>query len=218
MLPPVAANWAWISFSERIARGPSIASERMILLTAESRTEAPSGLAVVPSFRALYDAYFAFVWRTLWRLGVWPASVADAAQDVFIVVHRRLADLRSSDVARSWLYGIVVRVARDYRRAQQRRGLNERHSEGEDVSDPQATAGDRQVEQREALALLDQLLDTLAEDKREVLVLVELEQMSVPEISQLLGVNPNTVYTRLRAARADFAGALARKRAKEKHP
>jgi len=190
----------------------------MILLTAESRTEAPSGLTVAPSFRALYDAYFAFVWRTLWRLGVWPASVADAAQDVFIVVHRRLADLHSGDVARSWLYGIVVRVARDYRRAQQRRGLNERNPETEDVADPKATAADRQFEQREAVALLDQLLDTLDEDKREVLVLVELEQMSVPEIAQLLAVNPNTIYTRLRAARADFERALARHRARERQP
>jgi RNA polymerase sigma-70 factor, ECF subfamily len=185
----------------------------MILLTAESRTEAPKGLLVAPSFRALYEANFAFVWRTLWRLGVWPASVADAAQDVFIVVHRRLDDLRSSDVARSWVYGIVVRVARDYRRAQQRRAANE--SNPDEIADAKAAAVDQQYEQREAVALLDRLLDTLDEEKREVLVLVELEQMSVPEIGKLLALNPNTVYTRLRAARADFGRALARHHARE---
>jgi RNA polymerase sigma-70 factor, ECF subfamily len=184
-------------------------------LAAGLPTDAPLGLVSVPSFEALYQEHFAFVWRTLWRLGVWQASVADAAQDVFLVVHRRHADLHGSEVARSWVYGIVVRVARDYRRAQRRKGLPS-GLDAEEISDPKAVNPCQQLEQNEAVAVLNRLLDTLDDEKREALVLVELEQMTVPEIAELLGMNPNTIYTRLRAARQDFARALARLRAQER--
>lgn len=184
-------------------------------LTADLPSSAPLGLSVVPSFEALYQAHFAFVWRTLWRLGVWQASVADAAQDVFLVIHRRQADLLGSDVARSWVYGIVVRVARDYRRAQLRKGLPG-GPDPDELSDAKATSAIQHLEQREAVTVLNRLLDALDDEKREALVLVELEQMTVPEIAEFLGVNPNTIYTRLRAARQEFARAVARQRAKER--
>jgi RNA polymerase sigma-70 factor, ECF subfamily len=184
-------------------------------MTAHLSNEVPAELVATPSFEALYHEHFAFVWRTLWRLGVWHASVADAAQDVFLVVHRRHADLRGNSVARSWVYGIVVRVARDYRRTQLRKGVQS-GLEPDEFSDPRARNAAEQLEQSEAVITLNRLLDTLDDDKREALVLVELEQMTVPEIAQLLSVNPNTIYTRLRAARQDFARALARHRAKER--
>src|SRR5689334_23017567 len=112
--------------------------------------------SAAPAFRALYDRYFAFVWRMLWRLGVAPASVADAAQDVFVVVHRRLGDLASADVARSWLYGIVVRVAHDYRRVQKRQ--SERTLPAPEELCDAAPDAQAKYEQREAALLLDGLL------------------------------------------------------------
>jgi RNA polymerase sigma-70 factor (ECF subfamily) len=184
-------------------------------LTAHLPSEIPVGHVSAPSFESLYHEHFAFVWRTLWRLGVQQASVADAAQDVFLVIHRRHADLHGSGVARSWVYGIVVRVARDYRRSQLRKGPPS-GIDPDDVSDPKAMNAAQRLEQHEAVVVLNRLLDTLDEDKREALVLVELEQMTVPEIAELLGVNPNTIYTRLRAARHDFARAPARHRAEER--
>ena len=184
-------------------------------LVAADSAGAPAGIGTVPSFAELYQQHFAFVWRTLWRLGVWQASVADAAQDVFLVIHRRHADLLGNDVARSWVYGIVVRVARDYRRGQLRKGLPG-GLDPDEVSDPQATNAVQQLEQHRAVVTLNRLLDTLDDEKREVLVLVELEQMTVPEIAELLRTNANTLYTRLRAARQDFARALARHRATER--
>jgi RNA polymerase sigma-70 factor, ECF subfamily len=167
----------------------------------------------VPSFQELYGEYFAFIWRTLWRLGVPSASVADATQDVFVVIHRRLEDLRGSDVAKSWVYGIVVRVAQDHRRALRRRDLSS-GGEPDTLADPRSVDAHAQMELTEAVTTLALLLESLSDERREVLVLVELEQLTVPEIAQLLGVNLNTVYTRLRAARMDFDRALARHRAR----
>ena len=65
-------------------------------------------------------------------------------------------------------------------------------------------------ERREASALLHRLLDELDDDKRAMLVCVELEQLTVPEAAESLGLNLNTAYGRLRAARAAFNDAVAR--------
>ncbi len=72
-----------------------------------------------------------------------------------------------------------------------------------------------QCEKAEAARLLRALLETLDEDKREVFVLAELEQMSVPEIAAALELNVNTTHSRLRAARRGFEQALARHRARD---
>lgn len=177
-----------------------------------ARAAAPADAAGwVPDFDHLYDAYFAFAWRMLWRFGVPRAAVPDAVQDVFVIVHRRLGDLDGQHVVRSWIYGIIVRVAREYRRKHARRA-EELALAAEELVDPHAPNAHEQLEQARDLALLEELLSTLDEAKREVLVLVELEQMSVPEVAELLDANVNTIYTRLRAARAQFERAHARYR------
>jgi RNA polymerase sigma-70 factor (ECF subfamily) len=68
---------------------------------------------------------------------------------------------------------------------------------------------------REAAKVLHQVLDELDEDKRAAFILSELEQMTAPEISAALGVNLNTVYSRVRAARREFEQSVARYRAKD---
>jgi RNA polymerase sigma-70 factor (ECF subfamily) len=165
--------------------------------------------------RALYETHFGFVWRNLRRLGV-PESVAeDAAQDVFLTVHRRYSsyDARWSRVE-TWLFGIVIRVASDYRRARRRR--RQRLDSAADVTAllERATSGEQDPEQLaakgEAVALLEQLLDMLDARKRAVLVMVDIEQLTVPEAAEALGVNVNTAYWRLRAARMKFQRALSR--------
>jgi RNA polymerase sigma-70 factor (ECF subfamily) len=71
------------------------------------------------------------------------------------------------------------------------------------------------LERVEAMRVVDGLLATLDEDKREVFVLAEIEQMTAVEIAEIVEANPNTVASRLRAARRDFEKALARFRARE---
>ena len=66
------------------------------------------------------------------------------------------------------------------------------------------------------MILLDRLLDSLSEPQREILVLVDVEAISVPEAAGLLGINLNTAYTRLRAARLRFQAAVNRLRATER--
>ena len=161
---------------------------------------------------SVYRQHFKAVWRLLRRLGVPAAQLDDAAQDVFLVVQKKLPQLRPEASPQSWVFGITVRVASEYRR----RSLWRRADPiAEDVIDPALNPG-RQLEMQEAVALLHALLAQLDEKKREVFVLAELEQLSAPEIVEVLGVNLNTVYARLRAAKREFDAALVRRAASER--
>jgi RNA polymerase sigma-70 factor (ECF subfamily) len=170
----------------------------------------PEGVAAEPpSLESVYREHFKSVWRVLRRLGVSPALLDDAAQDVFLVVQRKLGDVEPGSGVRSWILAIAVRVAHEYRRRAGRR-----RTEPLDEGLVDAAPGPaRQSEMQEAIRLLSELLAELDEKKRVVFVLSELEQLSVPEIAQALGVNPNTVYSRLRSAKRQFDAGLARRRA-----
>jgi RNA polymerase sigma-70 factor (ECF subfamily) len=161
-------------------------------------------------FAAVYHDQFDLVWRTLRRYGVPPASLDDAVQDVFLVVHTRLASFEGRSSLRTWIFGIARRVARDHRpsaraHAEAVGGDTLEALPDLDTKSPLAT-----VEAIEDARLLEGLLAGLAPDKREAFILVELEQMTVLEAGQALGVNPNTMSSRVRAARQELKQALTR--------
>jgi len=182
--------------------------DRDSLPAAPVTTPAPSGCAA-PSFEEVYEQHFAFAWRNLRRFGVPRSHLDDATQDLFLVVHRRLQDFEGRSSLRTWLAAIAWKIASEFRRGQARKGNHEPLSDDlrDRGPDPQEA-----TLQSEALQRLDRLLRQLDDDKRAVFVLTEMEQMSAPEISEILGVNLNTVYSRLRAARKAFEAALANER------
>ncbi len=159
-------------------------------------------------FEAIYAEHFAFVWRCLRGLGVPEAQLDDAAQDVFVIVHRKLTEFRGESSARTWLYGIVRNVAANQRRSLRRRGPHE-----ELPFDLQArTVGpDEHAQDGQAAAFVASFLEAVDDKKRELFVLAVLEQMSIPDVAQALGIPLNTAYTRLRSVRSDFQLALQRR-------
>jgi RNA polymerase sigma-70 factor (ECF subfamily) len=169
--------------------------------------------------RQLFDTHLPFVWRNLRRLGVPETLVEDAAQDVFLVVHRRWDTWRPElSTVETWLFGIVLRVARNHRRAQQRRLLWFLPGAASDRLPEPPTSLDGPAEilaRREAVALFERTLAEIDASKRAVFLLVDVEQLAVPEAAATLGINLNTAYWRLRKARLAFRRGLARLRAKE---
>jgi RNA polymerase sigma-70 factor (ECF subfamily) len=160
-----------------------------------------------PAFDDLYDAHFDFVWRNLRRLGVLEPNLWDAAQDVFLVIHRRLADFEPRAEVRSWVYSIVVRVARQHRRTAKRKPTQPL-DDHEQLVDPRAIGPERSAARSEELQQLMTLLDQLDDHKREAFVLAELEGLSAPEIAAILNANVNTIYARIRAARRELEAAI----------
>jgi RNA polymerase sigma-70 factor, ECF subfamily len=168
----------------------------------------------VPAFAEVYEQHFDFVWRSLRRLGVDPSALDDAVQEVFLVVHRRLGEFEGRSSLKTWLFGISLRVAQRVARTQARHPTAEL-PEVTAVGSAEPTPQD-QAARREAIALLHAILGDLDPDKRAIFVMVELEQLSAPEIAEELGIPLNTVYSRLRAARREFEASLKRRRARER--
>lgn len=163
----------------------------------------------------VHDRHVDFVWKTLQRLGVRPADLEDALQDVFVVVHRRLDSFNGSSLLTTWLFGICLRVAIAHRR----RG----HVRREQASDELETSLEADTDAGpEALTLARQrqrqlvlVLDSLEPHRRAVFVMFELEAMSAPAIARSLGIPLGTVYSRLAAARVDFKKAFERLRKRD---
>ena len=168
------------------------------------------------SFRQVYDDHFRFVWRSLRRLGVREADIADTVQEVFVVVHRKLAEFEGHSKMTTWLFAISMNVARDHRSSAVVR--REIATEGDVLSaheDPRADVG-AEAERHQKQALLEKILDEMPEEQRTVFVLFELEGMSGIEIAELVDIPVGTVHSRLRLAREDFRRAVSRVDARDR--
>jgi RNA polymerase sigma-70 factor (ECF subfamily) len=153
-----------------------------------TRAESPTPPAPL-EFRSLYAAEFTFVWRCLGALGVQPANLDDAAQEVFLVVHRRLTEFRGESTVRTWLYEIVRKVASNAKRAMRRKGHNAELSGEEPSRQPGPF---ERVESHETVAFIQAFLCELDDKKRDVFVLAIIEQLTIPEVATILGIPINT--------------------------
>jgi RNA polymerase sigma-70 factor (ECF subfamily) len=150
------------------------------------------------------DEHGPFVCRSLRYLGVLEADLDDLLQEVFLVVNQRLNEYVERGRLRSWLYSICVRVSRA-----QRRKLGRRRESPIGVIEQTAVDNPlNQLEERQSLALGEQLLEALPPQQREVFMLYEVEDMSMPEIAQALGCPLQTAYSRLYMARARILAAV----------
>ncbi len=162
-------------------------------------------------FRAFYDQHVATVWRALLRMGVPRADLSDAAQEVFLVAFRKLPEFEGRSKLSTWLVGICYRVASDRRRlAHVRREIGDTAMvlAAPDIG----PRPDEKVERSQGAQMLDEILDSLRPEQREVFVMFELGEMSGKEIATLVGAPVKTVFSRLRLAREAFAAALAARR------
>ena len=171
------------------------------------RSQTPGGATNV-QFQAVYRGEIAWVVHTLRRLGVPTASLEDVAHDVFVAVHRHLASYDPARPIRPWLFSFAYRMARDHRALAHHR----REAGGapiEHATDP-ALPADERIDQERRRLLLQAVLAELDFDKRSMVLMHDLEGMTVPAIAEVLGIPVNTAYSRLRLARAEFERTLER--------
>jgi RNA polymerase sigma-70 factor (ECF subfamily) len=156
------------------------------------------------AFDAVFRAEAPHVGRTLRYLGVSEASLDDACQEVFLVVHRRLAEFSHGSL-RAWIRQICVFVAQNQRRALRRR-REDATDDTPDVAAPPTQHGE--VERRELRDRLLVLLDALPEEQRTVFVLYEVEQLGMAEVAEAVSCPLQTAYSRLHAARAKMKAGI----------
>lgn len=180
----------------------------------ESQTESPTVASAehVRRFDAIFEAHYDFVWRTLRRLGVNDASVDDSAQEVFVVVAKRLGEIEIG-FEKSFLFGTARRVAAAARRQTKaqaepisERSLDKREA---DAPSPEEALGTRRAQE-----MLVEILDTMDEDVREAFILFELEGLSKTEVAAMLAIPEGTAASRLRRGREHFLAQAQRLRAR----
>ena len=153
---------------------------------------------------------FAFIWRSLRRLGVRESAVDDAAQKVFEIATRRLATIREG-AERSFLFNTAVRVALEFRRKEASR--RETADGALDEIEDQALLPDETAEWKRRRQVLDGVFESMPIELRAVFVLFELEGMGTLDIAALLQIPRGTVASRLRRARQHFQEHVKRVRA-----
>lgn len=158
--------------------------------------------------RRIFQEHGQFVWLSLQRLGIRPADLDDVAQDVFMVVHRRLDSFDPSTRVTTWLFGICTRIAANYRR--RRRWTREIPSSSADDRPATLMLADEALIRREEQRLAERALEKLNVAKRAIFVMFELEGLTCNEIAELMSIPVGTVYSRLHSARRQLEKTLAR--------
>ena len=155
---------------------------------------------------ALFRAHAAFVAAFLARLGLEPAELDDAVQEVFLIAHRRGGFHEGAAEPTTWLAAIALRIASGMRRSGRRRA----RAATEAAPEAGAATAFEALAAAESLSRVEQALQTLSLDHRAVFVLFEIEGASCESIAAGLGIPLGTVYSRLHAARRGFQKAHAR--------
>ncbi|MBN1655404.1 MAG: sigma-70 family RNA polymerase sigma factor [Deltaproteobacteria bacterium] len=180
-------------------------------LDESSRTRVKS----VPDYQQIFCEYAPYVLRVLPRLGVAKSDLEDVCQEVFLAVYRKLSGFEGRSSFRTWLYGICLRTASNYRqRAYRWREI---------ITDrpPESIQRDGQIErlnQRETRDLLDEALSVLRDYEREVVVLYEIEELDMAEVARAVGCSKFTAYARLYSARKQMRSFIRRRDALRRVP
>jgi RNA polymerase sigma-70 factor (ECF subfamily) len=158
------------------------------------------------AFNEIVQAYRKRILGAIARLIARPEEVEDVAQEVFLRLYFSLDQLRTVEVFEPWLYRLTKNAACDYLRKQRRRP----EFRMSDLSEQQvvmadAVAGGKadqdEQHQRKIRESVDALLGAVSEDDRTLLMLKEVEGLSLKELEKIYEVNENALKVRLFRAR-----------------
>jgi RNA polymerase sigma-70 factor (ECF subfamily) len=158
------------------------------------------------AFNEVVLAYRKRILGTVARLIARQEDVEDVAQEVFLRLYFSLDQLRTAEVFEPWLYRLTVNAAYDYLRKQRRR----QEYRMSDLSEQQvmmadAVAGGKveheERQQKNIREAVDSLLGAVSEADRILLMLKEVEGLSLKELEKIYKVNENALKVRLFRAR-----------------
>jgi RNA polymerase sigma-70 factor, ECF subfamily len=186
-----------------------VSEERLVLTlqAAQAAVDKADADAGTVRIRAMVRAHFDHLWAFMRRLGVFEMDLDDAMQEVIVIAATKLSQIPTAS-ERSFLFSTAFRVGSEWRR---KRGARREVSEDEllDREDP-APEPDILADQSRARVMLDSVLADMATELRAVFTLYEIDEMTMSEIAELLGLPPGTVASRLRRAREEFEQKVER--------
>ena len=170
----------------------------------DARTLQDAASGDAEAFRKLFIGHRTDVQRLVFRMVGARSDLDDIVQEVFIQVFRSLRDFRGQSKFSTWLHRVTVNVVLMHRRAAKSRPTYAEEASHDVVADEGQVLPDEAAARRARMRAFGRLLDRLADKKRAVFVLHELEGMSPAEISEIVGAPVLTVRTRLFYARREL--------------
>lgn len=162
----------------------------------------------IPDLASVFEEHVDHVGASLRRLGVRDADVPDLVQEVFVVMNGILPGYDPTRPMWPWIFGVVYRIAASHRRKASREVLDDGAITDQKI-DSSANL-DEAMRKGEDRQLVLQALEQVDLHRRAVFVMADIDEVSVPEIAEALGIGVNTAYSRLRLARRDFRDAATR--------
>ena len=160
------------------------------------------------AFRTIYERHRENVARLVYRMLGPRSDIDDVIQEVFFQVFRSLKDFRGQSKFSTWLHRVTVNVVLMHRRSARSRPVFADEPPSDALLHASDLAPDDDAERRERVRAFGRLLDRLADKKRIVFVLHELEGIAPSEIAKIVGAPVLTVRTRLFYARREIEAML----------
>ena len=186
--------------TSRVGRPTWPDEPRLIARAAEGDTAA---------FRVLYERHRSDVARLVYRMLGRRSDLEDVIQEVFIQTYKSLKDFRGQAKFSTWLHRVTVNVVLMHRRSARSRPVFADEPPADPALRSDELAPDEDAERRERVRAFGRLLGRLADKKRVVFVLHELEGIAPSEIAKIVGAPVLTVRTRLFYARRELEAMLA---------
>lgn len=167
------------------------------------------------AFQALVQRYQDRIFRMLARWAPDRMETEDLAQEVFVKVFRKLHTFQHGSSFYTWLYRIAVNTASDWHARRRTRRLHLVEDVAEVAAagrrEPQGSGAAEPLLAEELARVTREVLATLPEKYKTVLILREYEDMSYNEMAEVIGCSIGTVESRLFRARQRFKQALERR-------
>jgi RNA polymerase sigma-70 factor (ECF subfamily) len=159
---------------------------------------------VAPPCLEAFQREVDYIIRTLRRLGVSPNDVEDLAHEVFLVLYQSWEKYDSSRPLRAYLFGVAFRVAGNHLRKRRREVLFAVTDAADSGPQP-----DQKLEKNQVRKLVLRALERVPMERRAVLIMHDIDKLSMTEIASNLSIYRFTGYSRLRKARKEFTAAMA---------
>ena len=162
----------------------------------------------IEAFSQLVEKYQERLCRSLYRMTGSTHDAAEIAQEAFVLAYQKLDTFKGNSAFYSWLYRIAFNSAISQKRKKKHPATsldNLREVSGsEPVDQNPESAPEHRMELNEKQIMVQQALDSLADEFREVLVLKEMDGLKYEEIAEILGCPVGTIRSRIHRARSEL--------------
>ena len=160
------------------------------------------------AFSDLFYQYKEMVYRVVYRLLGNSEETNDAVQQTFIELYKSLPGYAGKSKFTTWLYRIAVNVSIQFFR--KRRTTDRMQTFNPELHSDKDMDSDLPIEKKELRTQIEQALNTLHIRKRTVVILHDMENRTMEEISEIIGVPVGTIKSRLFYGREELKKKLER--------